>query len=151
MMSCQTELLASVTVNEFTLEKKVELSTKIYIGEVVGIVENNDGQEEIYQYIQLKVKNDIIGNDKGVIVNVVSLDGFPASNLEIDCIGGVYLFFLQDYISFKEVDYQMEFLQPVNLKFSVYKVEDGKVKNFVDGKSLGISETKKLIHSLLKH
>jgi hypothetical protein len=143
-----TYISASVTVNESTFKEKAELSARIYVAQVIGIVKNIDSHDEIYQYLQLKVVDDILGDSKGIIVNVVSNDGFPASKLEIECIGGIYLFFLKDYMSFQGINYQESFLQPFNTKFSVHIVEDGKISNLVDGKSLTLSETKRLIRVL---
>ncbi len=73
--------LASLALNEFTLERKIELSTRIYIGEVVGIVKSNDDTAEVREYIQLKVIENVFNNEFDKFVNVVSDSGFPGSEL----------------------------------------------------------------------
>ncbi len=140
--------LASVALNEFTQERKIELSTRIYIGEVVGVVKSNDGNKDIREYIQLKVVESIFGNELYKFVNVVSDSGFPGSELGIKCIGGVYLLFLKNYGSIESNVESEIFLEPVNLRFSVYKVENGQVINFTDGNNLSVYEIKKMVNEI---
>ena len=125
--------LASPALNEFTLEEKVKEAKYIYIAEVIGVVDNFEGADanEIQEYIQIRVLDSFKGEHPDTIKKVVSDNGLTGSELGLKCVGETYLFLLQDHITLGE-EKKTGFLDSVNMRFAVYKIENDKVLGFED-------------------
>ena len=111
---------------EWSLERKIETSTKIALVEVVALEAKEVGKNDKYELrpIQVEVVTNIDNTVKGDLIYFLDDDGFLCGNIEFDRLGQRAIIFLKP-APHKTLAGKGYYL-PVNL-FSVHHVVNGKV------------------------
>ena len=137
IISISTPVEASFETR-MNLNKQVSKAEVIALATVTDVYYLNKANTKL-QILDIVVDKGLVNSQKGDTFKVIGNNGLSASSLEIETSGKQAFFLLA-----KNKYYEESLYKSVNLRFSVYQIQDGYIYTFKDYKKISIEDAEKL-------